>query len=71
MLLLEQGLNVQSADSVQVPPPILARYMQEGDSAIGRLHYLGPVLRYSETASRWTLPPAPLGAHPPRWPDWV
>jgi crotonobetainyl-CoA:carnitine CoA-transferase CaiB-like acyl-CoA transferase len=71
MLLLEQGLNDVGADSFQVPSVILARYMQETASPIGRLHYLGPVLRYSETPSRWDLPPAPLGAHVPRWPDWV
>lgn len=70
MMLLEQGLT-HSAASDQVPSPILARYMEECAGPIGRLHYLGPVLRYSETASRWTLPPVPLGAHPPHWPDWV
>ena len=71
MWLLEQGLNDAGADSMQVPGAILARYMQETSSALGRLHYLGPVLRYSETPSSWDLPPAPLGAHPPRWPDWA
>jgi len=71
MMLLEQGLNTHKATDTTVPAPILARYMQQCDAAIGRLHYLGPVLRYSETPSRWDLPPAPLGAHPPRWPAWV
>ena len=71
MLLLDQGLNAAGAASTQVPSSILARYMQEMSSALGRLHYLGPVLRYSETPSRWDLPPAPLGAHPPRWPAWA
>ena len=68
MLLLDQGRGVP-APSPAVPAPTLARYMQERDSALGRLHHLGPVLRYSETPSRWDLPPSPLGAHPPRWPD--
>jgi crotonobetainyl-CoA:carnitine CoA-transferase CaiB-like acyl-CoA transferase len=71
MLVLEQGLNPEGAPCAQVPGPIVARYMQEMPSAIGRLHFLGPVLRYSETPSKWDLPPAPLGAHPPRWPDWA
>ena len=71
MLLLGQGLNPGGVSCAQVPGPIVARYMQEASSAIGRLHFLGPVLRYSETPSRWDLPPAPLGAHPPRWPDWT
>ena len=70
-LLLDHGLNEAGAAGTQVPRPILARYMQETSTALGRLHYLGPVLRYSETPSRWDLPPAPLGTHPPRWPDWV
>lgn len=71
MLLLDQGLNEEMAADPVVPAPILARYMQERHGALGRLHYLGPVLRYGETPSRWELPPAPLGAHPPRWPDWA
>lgn len=71
MCLLELGLNTPAPTPAKVPVPILARYMRERDSALGRLHYLGPVLRYSETPSHWDLPPAPLGAHPPRWPDWV
>jgi crotonobetainyl-CoA:carnitine CoA-transferase CaiB-like acyl-CoA transferase len=70
MLLLDQGLGERPV-GVTVPAPLLARYMQERDSALGRLHHLGPVLRYSETPSRWDLPPSPLGAHPPRWPDWL
>jgi len=71
MLLLEQGTNKRQPADAQVPTPILARYMQECCSALGRLHHLGPVLRYTETPSRWDLPPAPLGAHAPRWPDWA
>jgi len=71
MLLLDQGENTRPAADAKVPAPILARYMQECRSALGQLHHLGPVLRYTETPSRWDLPPAPLGAHAPRWPDWA
>lgn len=71
MRLLDLGLDGCGAADPVVPAPILARYMEERDSAFGRLHHLGPVLRYAETPSRWNRPPAPLGAHPPRWPDWV
>ena len=71
MHLLEQGLNAEAPTQTEIPAATLARYMRERDSALGRLHYLGPVLRYSETPSHWDLPPAPLGAHPPRWPDWA
>lgn len=70
MLLLKHGRG-EPAPSPIVPASTLARYMQERDSALGRLHHLGPVLRYSETPSRWDMPPSPLGAHPPRWPDWL
>jgi len=71
MHLLEQGLNAEAPTQTEIPAATLARYMRERDSALGRLHYLGPVLRYSETPSYWDLPPSPLGAHPPRWPDWA
>ena len=71
MYLLEQGLNADAPTRTDVPASVLVRYMRERDSALGRLHYLGPVLRYSETPSHWDLPPAPLGAHPPHWPDWA
>ncbi len=70
MLIQEQG----EVDPKRRPPPPIAdddraRYMAECDSAIGRLSYLGPVVRMSATPGRWDLPPAPVGAHPPRWPE--
>jgi CoA-transferase family III len=71
MHLLEQGLDTPPPAPADVPASILARYMRERDSALGRLHYLSPVLRYSEIPSHWDLPPSLLGAHPPRWPDWA
>jgi hypothetical protein len=72
MLLLEQGLGPAeaSAGTAMAPFDVLRRFMMESDSALGRLHFLGPVLRYAETPSRWDLPASPLGAHAPRWPDW-
>ncbi|HUC18073.1 MAG TPA: CoA transferase [Acetobacteraceae bacterium] len=70
MMIQEQG-RVDPA--LRPPPPVpadfRAQYMKECDSPIGRLSFLGPVIRMSETSPRWDLPPAPLGAHPPRWPD--
>ncbi len=70
MLIQDEG----EVDPKRRPPPPIAdddraRYMAECDSAIGRLSYLGPVVRMSATPGRWDLPPAPLGAHPPRWPE--
>lgn len=70
MLIEEQGMLGGATPS---PPPIAdeyrAQYMAECASAIGSLRYLGPVVKMSATPGRWELPPAPLGAHPPRWPD--
>ena len=70
MLIQEQG----EVDPKRRPPPPIgddyrAQYMAECDSPIGRLSYLGPVVKMSATPGRWDLPPAPLGAHPPRWPE--
>jgi hypothetical protein len=33
----------------------------------GRIQYLTPALRMSETSPRWDLPPARPGAHEPAW----
>ncbi len=68
MLILEQGLQPVPT-TAGIPEGVLAEYIKERDTAFGRLRHLGPVLQYSETPSRWDLPPVPLGAHPPRWPD--
>lgn len=70
MLIQEQG---QVDPNRRPPPPITDeyrnQYMAECDSAIGRLSYLGPVVKMTATPGRWDLPPAPLGAHPPHWPN--
>jgi hypothetical protein len=71
MILLDQGQADASAKTAAPPPEVLRRFMMESDSALGRLHFLGPVLRYTETPSRWDLPASPLGAHPPCWPQWA
>jgi crotonobetainyl-CoA:carnitine CoA-transferase CaiB-like acyl-CoA transferase len=70
MILLDQGQADASAKTAAPPPEVLRRFMMESDGALGRLHFLGPVLRYTETPSRWDLPASPLGAHPPCWPQW-
>lgn len=71
MLILEQGLTTASATTSDVPADVLRRFMIDGDSRLGRLHFLGPVLRYSDTPARWDLPASPLGADPPCWPEWL
>ena len=35
----------------------------------GPMEHLKPVIRMSETPPRWDLPAAPLGTHPPVWPN--
>jgi hypothetical protein len=42
-------------------------YMQSCETGEGRLDFLGPVVRMSETPPRWTLPPPQLGADKPAW----
>ncbi len=69
MFLMEQGL----VERGQLPPQEISddyrqSYMREEDSALGRLSYLGPVIKYSETPGRFDLQPFPLGAHEPVWP---
>ncbi|RIL06081.1 MAG: hypothetical protein DCC71_07995 [Proteobacteria bacterium] len=48
-------------------PARLAPWWIELDTAWGRVARLGPVARMSETPPHWSLPPAPLGTHAPRW----
>lgn len=44
-----------------------SRWMFEAESPFGRLRQVRPVAEMSETPSRWTRPPVPLGTHPPTW----
>ena len=47
----------------------LTAWMQETDTALGRLRHLGPVAEMSATPPRWARPSPPLGADPPEWPQ--
>ncbi len=40
----------------------------ETETPHGRLSHLAPVVRLSETPTRWERPTVPLGTHPPEWP---
>ena len=46
----------------------LERWSMTGDTPVGRLRHLGPVVRLSETPPRWARPSVPLGYHEPVWP---
>lgn len=45
----------------------LTPLMETRQSAYGPLEQLPPVAQFSRTPARWTLPPAPNGAHPAAW----
>jgi crotonobetainyl-CoA:carnitine CoA-transferase CaiB-like acyl-CoA transferase len=51
-----------------LPEDELAALCTEVDAPDGRIRYLAPVVRMSETMPRWDRPPVPLGTHPAAWP---
>ena len=46
----------------------IKRWSTASDTPAGRLRHLAPVVRMSETPTRWARPSVPLGYHPPEWP---
>jgi crotonobetainyl-CoA:carnitine CoA-transferase CaiB-like acyl-CoA transferase len=50
-----------------LPAAELGPLLGEMDAPDGRIRYLLPVLRLSETPPHWARPPVPLGYHPPSW----
>lgn len=54
-----------------LPADELARLMGEMDAPDGRIGFLRPVVRLSETPPHWTRPPVPLGYHAASWPARV
>ena len=59
-----------AADGVpaELPQDEIERLTTEIDAPIGRVRHLKPVLRMSETPSRWTWPPVAAGTHRAEWP---
>jgi hypothetical protein len=41
--------------------------LESRDTVFGRLDYMGPITRYSETKAYWELPPTPNGSARPEW----
>jgi crotonobetainyl-CoA:carnitine CoA-transferase CaiB-like acyl-CoA transferase len=72
---LAPGVSVSSDESIVVGRPRgfsaeeIAAFSTQSATAYGRIHHLAPALRLSETPPRWERPSAPLGTHPPVWPD--
>ena len=51
-----------------LPAEAIAPLCTEVDFPGGRIRYLAPIVRMSETPARWDRPPVPLGYHPAAWP---
>jgi crotonobetainyl-CoA:carnitine CoA-transferase CaiB-like acyl-CoA transferase len=51
-----------------LPEDQIARLCTEVDMPLGRMRYLAPIVRMSETPARWARPPVPLGHSPAAWP---
>jgi len=66
------GLGRICGDAMGLPEPRyddITDLMESRDTAWGRIEHLKPVVGMSETPPRWDLPAAPLGTHPPVWPN--
>jgi len=53
----------------ELPETELRALCAEMDAPDGRIRYLAPVVRLSETPPSWSRPPVPLGYHEPVWPE--
>jgi len=59
----------QFADlAADLPGEEIAPLCTEVDAPDGRIRYLAPIVRMSETPPRWDRPPVPLGYHQAAWP---
>lgn len=54
--------------AAELPEAEIAPLCTEVDWPGGRIRYLAPIVRMSETPARWDRPPVPLGYHQPVWP---
>jgi crotonobetainyl-CoA:carnitine CoA-transferase CaiB-like acyl-CoA transferase len=65
---LHQLGRVDADRAATVRPGAVDDLMVEQDSPFGRLRYLRPAARLSQTPGRWERPAVPLGFHAPAWP---
>jgi crotonobetainyl-CoA:carnitine CoA-transferase CaiB-like acyl-CoA transferase len=49
-------------------PAEIERWTMTSNTPVGKLRHLAPVVRMSETPTRWDKPTVPLGYHQPVWP---
>ena len=68
MWLQAQGTIPHKVPAPTIPPEVVAAYSMTSPSAFGELTYVGPVLKYEKTPSRWDRMTAPLGSSPAAWP---
>lgn len=68
MWMQQQGTVPHQVPPPVIPPESVASYRMTAPSPFGRLSYLGPVLDYERTPSRWERMTEPLGASPAEWP---
>jgi crotonobetainyl-CoA:carnitine CoA-transferase CaiB-like acyl-CoA transferase len=54
--------------AADLPDAEIAPLCTEVDAPDGRIRYLAPIVRMSETPPRWDRPPVPLGYHGAVWP---
>ena len=54
--------------AADLPDAEIAALCTEVDAPDGRIRYLAPIVRMSETPPRWDRPPVPLGYHQAAWP---
>lgn len=68
MWVQDQGTVPHRNPAPVIPPEALAGYLLTSPSPFGELTYLGPVVDYERTPSRWERMTAPLGSSPAEWP---
>lgn len=68
MWIQSLGAVASIPQTILVPPGVAESLSLERETPYGRLRYLGPVPRFSETRPYWELPTAPMAANEAAWP---
>lgn len=68
MWVQDQGTIPRQVPPPTIPPEVIAARLLTRPSPFGQLTYLGPVVEYERTPSRWDRMTEPLGASPAVWP---
>ncbi len=65
--LQDLGRLAGGLDCPEPNPTAINAFIEESDSAFGRLSALRHAAQLSRTPAHWKRPSVPLGSHPPRW----